>query len=66
MNKKAFLALMLAIMLPLLGYLLVSYYSKRDIQMPPRYFYDSVHVAEKNGEKVFPPGVINPTYIIKP
>jgi protein SCO1 len=53
MKKKAFLALMLAIMLPLLGYFLVSYYSNRDIQMPPRYFYDSVHVAEKNGKTIY-------------
>jgi protein SCO1/2 len=49
MHKKAFLAIMLAIFLPIVGYLLVSYYSKRDVEMPPRYFYDSVHVAEKNG-----------------
>jgi protein SCO1 len=53
MKKKAFLALMLAIMLPLLGYFLVSYYSNRDIQMPPRYFYDSVHVTEKNGKTIY-------------
>jgi protein SCO1/2 len=50
MNKKAFTALMVAILLPLSGYLLVSYYSNRAVQMPRRYFYDSVHVAEKNGK----------------
>lgn len=44
------LALMIAILLPLTGYLLVSYYSNRDIRMPPRYFYDSVNVVEKNGK----------------
>ena len=49
MNKKAFLALMLAILLPTLGYLLVDHYSKRDMQMPRRYFYDSVHVAKNGG-----------------
>ena len=53
MNKRAFLAIMLAIMLPLLGYLLVSYYSKRDIQMPARYFYDSVNVSKNNGRTVY-------------
>jgi protein SCO1/2 len=53
MNKKAFLALMIAILLPLVGYLLVSFYSNRDIKMPPRYFYDSVNVVEKNGKTTF-------------
>ncbi len=41
---------MLAVLLPLTGYLLVSYYSNRDVQMPSRYFYDSVQVIEKNGK----------------
>lgn len=53
MNKKALLALSLAILLPLLGYLLVSYYSNRDVKMPPRYFYDSVSVTEKHGKTSF-------------
>ncbi|MDQ2720372.1 MAG: SCO family protein, partial [Bacteroidota bacterium] len=53
MNKKALLALMLAIVLPLTGYLLVSYYSARDVQMPQRYFYDSVIVADKNGKSTY-------------
>ncbi len=50
---KAILALMMAILLPLLGYLLVSYYSNRDVQMPPRYFYDSVNVVDKNGKSTY-------------
>ena len=50
MKKKALLALMLAILLPAVGYLLTDYYSKRDTQMPPRYFYDSVNVSDKNGK----------------
>lgn len=53
MNKKAMLALMIAILLPLTGYLLVSYYSNRDVRMPPRYFYDSVKVTEKNGRSTY-------------
>lgn len=52
MNKKAFLALVLAILLPTIGYLSVDYYSKRDTQMPGRYFYDSVRVADKNGKTI--------------
>jgi len=50
MNKKAFIALMVAILLPLSGYLLVSYYSGRAVQMPRRYFYDSVNVSQKGGK----------------
>lgn len=53
MNKKAMFALLIAIILPLSGYLLVSYYSNRDVQMPPRYFYDSVNVVDKNGRTTF-------------
>src|SRR5215212_7878131 len=41
---------MLAILLPLTGYWLVSYFSKDAVHMPPRYFYDSVSVSEKNGK----------------
>ena len=44
---------MLAILFPLTGYLLVSYYSNRDVQMPPRYFYDSVIVKEKGGKSTY-------------
>ncbi len=52
MHKKAFLAIMLAIFLPIVGYIMVDHYYKKDIQMPPRYFYDSVHVAGNNGNTV--------------
>lgn len=50
MNKKSLIALIVAILLPVTGYLLVSYYSTRAIDMPHRYFYDSVNVVKKNGE----------------
>lgn len=50
MNKKAILALVLAISLPLAGYLLVKYFSTDAVHMPARYFYDSVAVNEKNGK----------------
>jgi protein SCO1/2 len=50
MNKKAFLALMLAIVMPVTGYMLVKYYSERDVQMPRRYFFDSVAVNTENGK----------------
>ncbi len=53
MNKKAFIALLVAILLPLSGYLLVSYYSGRAVQMPHRYFYDSVNVVKKDGKLTY-------------
>src|SRR5262249_31005474 len=35
---------------PTAGYLLVKYFSQDAVQMPSRYFYDSVVVNEKNGK----------------
>lgn len=49
MNKKALLALMLAILVPLIGYFTVSYFSNRDVKMPPRYFYDEIKVTKDKG-----------------
>jgi protein SCO1 len=53
MNKKSFIALVVAILLPVTGYLLVSYYSTGAVQMPQRYFYDSVNVVAKNGKTTY-------------
>lgn len=50
MNKKAFFAFLLATLLPVTGYLLVRYYSDRDVQMPRHYFYDSVVINNNNGK----------------
>lgn len=53
MNKKAILALLLAAFVPAVSYLLVKFYSERAVQMPPRYFYDSVAIVEKNGKTTY-------------
>lgn len=53
MTKKAALALLIAIILPLLGYLLLSYFSQRNIRMPQRFFYDSVVVNNNRGKSTF-------------
>ncbi len=53
MKRKSIVALMLAVLLPLTGYMLVSYYSNRDVQTPHRFFYDSVNVVEKNGKTAY-------------
>ncbi len=53
MTRKAILALLLAIAMPLAGYLIVKYYSQEAVHMPARYFIpDSVIVSEKNGKAV--------------
>lgn len=53
MSKKAILALLLAIVMPLAGYFIVKYYSKEAVHMPGRYFTpDSVNVTIKNGKTV--------------
>lgn len=53
MNKKAILALMIAILLPLVGYLLTDYFSQRDTQMPGRFFFDSVSFSQKKGKTIY-------------
>jgi protein SCO1/2 len=50
MNKNALLGLLLAIILPAISYFVVKYYSEKAVNMPRRYFYDSVTVTEKNGK----------------
>ena len=53
MNKKAVLALMLAMVMPFAGYFIVKYYGENAVHMPGRYFLpDSVVIKEKNGKTV--------------
>ena len=52
MNRRALLGLLLAFFFPLTGYYLVKYYSDKAVNMPRRYFYDSVTVIKKNGKVV--------------
>jgi protein SCO1 len=49
MGKRAIWGILLAIVLPLTGYILVKYYSEKAVQMPLRYFYDSVDTIKKDG-----------------
>jgi protein SCO1/2 len=52
LKKKSVLSLLIAIMLPLIGYWMVKYYSKDAVHMPHYYFYDSVTVKQKRGKSV--------------
>lgn len=50
MNKNAILGVLLAMVLPFTGYFLVKYYSEAAVDMPRRYFYDSVATVNNNGK----------------
>lgn len=52
MNKRAILGLMVAIILPFGGYFIVKHYGEAAVQMPHKYFFDSVATTEKNGKIV--------------
>jgi protein SCO1/2 len=51
MNKKALLALSIAILLPLVSYLLVKHYSDDAVIMPLRYYADSVTTKITDGKE---------------
>jgi len=51
MNKKAVLGILLAMLLPITGYLILKYTSERDVVMPRRYHPDSVVVTTKGGKQ---------------
>jgi protein SCO1/2 len=51
MNKKAILSLMIAVMIPLLCYLLVKHFGKDAVHLPGKYYIpDSVVIKERNGK----------------
>jgi protein SCO1/2 len=52
MNKRAIVGLMLAIILPFAGYYIVKYYGEEAVQMPHRYFFDSVATTQNSGKLV--------------
>lgn len=52
MNRRAILGLMVAIILPFAGYFIVKHYGEAAVQMPRRYFFDSVATTQKNGKIV--------------
>jgi protein SCO1/2 len=52
LSKKALTAVLLAIMLPLISYMIVKRASDHTIGMPGRYYYDSVTSVIKDGKKI--------------
>ena len=51
-KKGSIISLLIAILLPLIGYWMVQYYSKDAVHMPQHYFYDSVGVRTVRGKSV--------------
>ncbi|MDB5231608.1 MAG: cytochrome oxidase biosis protein Sco1/SenC/PrrC, putative copper metallochaperone [Chitinophagaceae bacterium] len=52
MNKKALLALAIAILIPATAYFLLKYKTDSDVIMPRKYFFDTVISKEENGKLV--------------
>jgi protein SCO1/2 len=52
LNRKTILSLALAMLMPLIGYWIVKYYSKDAVQMPKHYFYDSVGIKTVRGKQM--------------
>jgi protein SCO1/2 len=50
MKKSALIGILISTVLPFTGYYMVKIYSQDAVQMPRRYFYDSVVVTTKNGK----------------
>ncbi len=52
MSKKAILALLMVVGLPVIAYFIVKYESQAAINMPRRYFFDTVVEKTVNGKRV--------------
>lgn len=52
MSKKALLAILVALLIPLAGYFLLKVFGERAVQMPNRYLPDSVNTYIKDGKTV--------------
>jgi protein SCO1/2 len=51
MNKKAIYGVLIAVLLPFIGYLAVRGYSERAVAMPRHYIFDSVVTVTKSGKE---------------
>jgi protein SCO1 len=51
MNKKALYGILLAMLLPLAGYVILKKSSERGVVMPRKYYADSIIVTQKSGKK---------------
>jgi len=52
MGKKSIPALLIALLIPIMGYLFLKYFGEDAVIMPKKYFYDSVITKEVDGKLV--------------
>ena len=52
MSRKSFVAVLLALALPLICYFLLTYFSAEAVVLPKRYFYDTVITRNDYGKEV--------------
>lgn len=52
MKGRVFIAFIVIIIIPVASYLIVEHYSKGAVEMPRRYFYDTVLVRREKGREV--------------
>ena len=52
LSKKALTSILLAVMVPVIGYLLMKRASDHSIGMPGRYYYDSVKTVIRDGKSI--------------
>lgn len=52
MTKKAFLAVSIVVLLPLLSYLVIAYFSDEAVQIPRRYYADTIFSNVSGGKEV--------------
>lgn len=50
MSKKAILALLVAVIIPIMCYLILKSTSERTVSVPKRYFFDTVITSQENGK----------------
>lgn len=50
MSKKAILALLVAVIIPIISYLILKSTSERTVSVPKRYFFDTVITSQENGK----------------
>jgi len=52
LSKKALIAILIALLVPITGYLIMQKASETSINMPRRYFYDTVMTSMRDGKQI--------------
>lgn len=52
MKSRVFIAFLVVVIIPVVSYLIVEHYSRGAVELPKRYFYDTVLVRKEKGREV--------------